>query len=248
MIKIVQSNYYDSPRDWDNLCTMWIWHPKYKLGDKKPFDYIKKFDDILEYLDEKYGEDNYYYKPLDIYEQSSVSVSMSEQDIDDDTFDPTCCGIIFVTKDKITKEFGNDANLDKAIEWFNHEIECYFSYLTGEVYDVIDSRNILRPFNKEDKLIGCDIITKYGIVFTINEQTPTGIFIKSSNITNELFVNYPYKEISYKDLENNFKFYPTNESCNTIDFNEDITLHGIYGYKEAKNYIKEMNCLDYLEE
>jgi len=66
-IEINQSEFYDSPRDWDNLGKMVCWHSRYNIGDKHKYsnpDEFKKelayeadesIDDRIEYWDSGNG-------------------------------------------------------------------------------------------------------------------------------------------------------------------------------------------------
>jgi phage/plasmid-like protein (TIGR03299 family) len=42
-LEIINDNCPESPRSWDNLCTMVCWHRRYDLGDKHDFDDVDEF-------------------------------------------------------------------------------------------------------------------------------------------------------------------------------------------------------------
>lgn len=248
MIRIKYSETHKSPRDLENMCTLWIWHPRYRLGDIKSLGDVDSLDEIIEYLDDTYGIDEYYYKPVNMYEHSSISLSVSNKYPYNDIFDSSICGIIFVTKEKIKREYSNIVDFEEVIGWFEKELSIYNCYLNGDVYDVIDERQLIKPFSINDRLVGKEITNESGDVYIIKKQTLTGIIFSKNTDTIELFSGYLYMEIPYDRLMKHYKFYPSNEPCSLVDYEKNITLCGFYGYKEAKKYIEELGCLDYLEE
>ena len=49
-LKVEQDDMPESPRAWDNICSMVCWHSRYDLGDKHNFDDVDEFLQHL-YLD-----------------------------------------------------------------------------------------------------------------------------------------------------------------------------------------------------
>ena len=155
LIVIGQDSDYESPREWDNLGTMYCSHRRYNLGDvqvsggmggflwkvlcdentlissdeKIDFLYYNK-----EYLTQEESEkyinilcDNFIVLPLFLYDHSGISMSTSNNGYPfNDYFDSGQVGYIIVSKDKIRQEF-KWKNLTKK------RISKILEYLRNEV-------------------------------------------------------------------------------------------------------------------
>lgn len=150
----------DSPREWDNIGTMVCWHRSYNLGDvqgKKeygdPEDFLAKLAGV-DYEDEeselsklggkelidallKEVEKTHLIMPLFLYDHSGISMSTSNAGY------PFTCewdsgqvGWIYVTHEKLIKEYGEDLEhaLKAGADYLEGEVETYTTYLEGEVY------------------------------------------------------------------------------------------------------------------
>ena len=74
ILKIYHDDNAESPRDWDNLCTMVCWHGRYQLGDEQPnndpLDYMEQlieehqpgFVDAVEERAEEFWEGKEFYE------------------------------------------------------------------------------------------------------------------------------------------------------------------------------------------
>jgi hypothetical protein len=154
-LEVEQDNLDDSPRDWDNLCTMICWHRHYNLGDKHDYDNIDEFFERLccEVLrkdeDEIYGlhwtdmlkmldESNLILiKPINMYDHGGITVSTSNGYPYNDRWDAGCVGFIYVTKERVFKECGNITEenwKERADKYLEGEMETYDQYCRGEVY------------------------------------------------------------------------------------------------------------------
>lgn len=128
---------YNNPRDWDNAGTMYCWHGRYDLGDKKPAEADMYAKDLPE------GSLVIW---LYLYDHSGITmramtdsqvVGVTENIVPDknpfsDPWDSGCVGYTFITLDDIEREFGGD--YEKAEACLRSEVETYDTYLTGEVY------------------------------------------------------------------------------------------------------------------
>lgn len=123
MLTVEYDDYAESPREWDNMCTMVCWHSRYDLGDKHQFDDSDElcrcllhhvcgmdWDEIDEIGNtyEKYKllceSDKLLIKPINMYDHSGITVSTSNSYPYTDRWDGGRVGFIYVTKDKIFKE------------------------------------------------------------------------------------------------------------------------------------------------
>ena len=145
----------ESPRDWDNLCTMVCWHRHYNIGDKHDFDDV---DELLERLcyEILYKEDEEIYglhwqdklkmldesnliliKPINMYDHSGITVSTSSGYPYNDRWDAGCVGFIYVTKKKIFEEcldITEENWKERADQCLEGEMQTYDDYLKGDVY------------------------------------------------------------------------------------------------------------------
>jgi hypothetical protein len=154
-LEVEQDDCGESPRDWDNLCTMICWHRHYNLGDKHDFDGIEDFFQSLckQVLGKGYDEtDDLYWqdmfkmldesnliliKPINMYDHSGITVSTSNGYPYNDRWDAGCVGFIYVTKKKIFDECGDITEenwKERADKYLEGEMETYDQYCRGEVY------------------------------------------------------------------------------------------------------------------
>lgn len=154
-LEVEQDDCAESPRNWDNLCTMICWHRHYDLGDKHDYDGIEDFFQSLckEVLDKGYDEtDDLYWqdmfkmldesnliliKPINMYDHSGITVSTSNGYPYNDRWDAGCVGFIYVTKERAFKECVNITEenwKERADKYLEGEMETYDQYCRGEVY------------------------------------------------------------------------------------------------------------------
>lgn len=155
ILRVEQEEYPDDPRTWDNIGTMICSHGNYKLGDEQvegklaQMRKIAKDIDILPYilgLDEEYLNDADKLEEfvmakkeavvirLFLYEHSGITMHM---------YQPTCrwdsmhTGYIYVSQERIIKEYGNDdeESIEKARSALEAEVKVYAQYLEGDIYE-----------------------------------------------------------------------------------------------------------------
>lgn len=175
-LTVEQDEYPQSPREWDNLCTMVCWHRRYALGDKHNFndewDFLQDLCEKLlgidcedmtenEMLEKLIDSDKLLIKPINLYDHSGITVSTSNGYPYNDRWDSGCVGFIYVTKERIFKECGNITEenwKDCADKYIEGEMETYDEYLRGEVYGFSLTKKIIM----QDKCPHCgEVIREY---------------------------------------------------------------------------------------
>jgi hypothetical protein len=127
----------DNPREYDNLGSMVCYHRRYNLGDKQeylPGHYKPNSGDFW-----GWGEMRSYFDkvhdlavclPVYMYEHSGIAVSTKPFSC---PWDSGRIGFIFVSKDKLRKEYGvkrvTASLVDKATRILEAEVEEYNQYL-----------------------------------------------------------------------------------------------------------------------
>jgi hypothetical protein len=122
-IKIIQDEDPQNPREDDNLGTMVCFHPRYKLGDKH--DYTP------ESLQELVGSKDVVAMPLFLLDHSGLWIRTGRFAEDQQGWDTSMVGYIFVSLKKARKE---GVAADKLPEILQAEVQEYNDYLTGNVY------------------------------------------------------------------------------------------------------------------
>lgn len=126
ILKVIQDTEPESPRDWDNLGTMYCEHRNYCLGDKNAKDPRDEDGNLRKDI---------LHLPLYLYDHSGITMSTSPFSC---PWDSGCVGIIYITKDKIKEECGwkvlTKARKEKILQYLRNEVETYDQYLTGDVW------------------------------------------------------------------------------------------------------------------
>jgi len=143
-INIYQDDNPQNPREDDNLGTMLCFHGGYTLGDKTDLSSkdFNGWNEIYDYLIKE--KKAIIILPLYLYDHSGLSIKVgSFQGLlpqGHAEFDSGQVGFIYVTKEKIQKEFiPKVEKLTKALKVrtekvLRAEVEIYNQYLNGEVY------------------------------------------------------------------------------------------------------------------
>jgi hypothetical protein len=137
VIKVLQDDCPESPREWDNLGTMTCFHPRYNLGDK----HYMVVDEMLEIVARK----DVLALPLALLDHSGLWMKVGYRWAEDPGgWDSSRVGFIYVTYEELRKEYGvknvTKRVLIKAENTLRAEVEVYSSYLEGSVYgyEVVD--------------------------------------------------------------------------------------------------------------
>ena len=136
IFRMFQDEYPESPREWDNLGTMACFHRRYTLGDKDiPFssDDFNGWNEMEEYILKSL--DAAVVLPLYLYDHSGITMNTTGFSC---RWDSGQVGFIYITKDKIMKEYGvkriRRQLKEKVEKMLVNEVEVYDQYLTGDVY------------------------------------------------------------------------------------------------------------------
>lgn len=136
-IRICYNLNAESPREWDNVGTIYSNH-KYYNPDRHNIDEIENEDGKLvsEELDRRF-----IWLPVYCYEHSGLSVSTKRDYPYNDRWDSGLFGIIAVEKERVRKDWGWKAITKKRREQILRslevEIETFDSYCKGEVYGFV---------------------------------------------------------------------------------------------------------------
>ena len=136
-IKVIQDEYTESPREWENTGTMICFHKRYSLGDShdlKSEDYCS-WQEVKEEIEKMYQP--FMILPLYLYDHSGITISTSPFSC---RWDSGQVGFIFVTEQKIKEEFIETAekDLEKRVrDILNAEVETFDKYIRGEVYGYV---------------------------------------------------------------------------------------------------------------
>lgn len=133
----------ESPRNWDNLGTMACFSERYSLGDEDHGVYREdKFDKErnrwirIPMLDEvPVSDKDFIVLPLYLYDHSGITMNTTGFSC---PWDSGQVGIIFVSKEKVRKEYGWKVITQKRKEliesYLRSEVKVYDQYITGSVY------------------------------------------------------------------------------------------------------------------
>jgi hypothetical protein len=121
VVKIVLDPDVQDPRDCDNLGVMLCRHRRYRLGDKEAATPDPKEVAVM--------------LPLYLYDHSGITMSTKPFSC---PWDSGQVGVIYVTKEKLRKEFGvkhiTSSHIEKAKAQLEQEVKTYDQFLTGQCY------------------------------------------------------------------------------------------------------------------
>jgi hypothetical protein len=137
MIEVLPQEYSDgfSPRDFDNLGTMVCSHKQYDLGDQQCNGDLNAYFESKD-IDQK---EIAIMLPLWLYDHSGITMSCGDRVYPfNDQWDSGLVGFIFITKEKIKKEYDvkriTKKLLDKVTKSLKGEVHVYDLFISGEVY------------------------------------------------------------------------------------------------------------------
>lgn len=116
-----------NPRNDDNLGTLCLFHNKYRLGDKDHgFETPEEVEDFL-------NENEVVFLKVYGYDHGGLAIRTSPFSC---PWDSGRLGVIFVTKKKVIKEYGDfsEESITKAKNRLESEVSVYDDYTQGNVY------------------------------------------------------------------------------------------------------------------
>lgn len=125
-LKIERDELDFSPREWDNLGTVAIYHRNYRLSDEgAPVD-VEGAQNIEESYD-------YFSLPIYMYDHSGITINTTGFSC---PWDSGKVGIIYVSVADVVKEYGEitDEVEESVYRVLRGEIETYDQFLRGEIY------------------------------------------------------------------------------------------------------------------
>ena len=129
-ISIYRDEYPESPREWDNLGTMYFFHRRYVLGDKHNLS----MEEVHRLANDPQNES----LPVYMYDHSGYTIATTPFSC---PWDSGQLGHIVVTDVEMRKEFGvkrlTKELRAKALKQLQQEVETYDEYLRGEVYGYV---------------------------------------------------------------------------------------------------------------
>ena len=144
-VKIMQEeDARESPRDGDNAGTMVCFHNRYTLGDKTDFRSgdFSSWEELKAAIFRKEGRTMIF--PLFLYDHSGLRMKIgSFQGLLSQghaEFDSGCVGYIYISYNKIRKEWGkkggrlSQKTIRQAEKCLRQEVETYDQYLSGDVW------------------------------------------------------------------------------------------------------------------
>ncbi|MFA5407045.1 MAG: hypothetical protein WC307_06835 [Candidatus Nanoarchaeia archaeon] len=149
-----------SPRDWDNLGTMYTWLRNYSIGDENPHDsyndfllkacepYLSeaKYEELVNnFLDEKDVEylnkvfaKHHVWLPIRAYIHSGITISTGSSYPYNDRWDSGTAGLIFASHETIKQQLQvkkvTKKVIEKVIAMLNNEVKVMDQALTGDVW------------------------------------------------------------------------------------------------------------------
>jgi hypothetical protein len=125
----------ESPRDWDNFGTMVCFHRRYNLGDKHNYNGSNYGGWEEQRKDIEKNENVCVILPLYLYDHSGITIKTSPFGC---SWDSGQVGWIFISKDKVKKEFNlkriSKEVKERAEKILESEVLTYDQYLTGDIY------------------------------------------------------------------------------------------------------------------
>ena len=147
IIEVYPDDNPESPREWDNLGTMTCFHRRYDLGDKHIDDIHQDAETFANWLQLQLDSNQIVALPLWLYDHSGITMRTHRNNKLGSSYwqypewDAGLVGYIYVTKDKIRKEYGckrvSKQLLEEVTNILISEVEEYDAYLRGEVYGYI---------------------------------------------------------------------------------------------------------------
>lgn len=135
ILQIFQDTWAESPRSWDNLGTMAIFHKRYNFGDEVEFASadFENWSEMEQYI--KLNLHAAAYLPIYMYDHSGITINSQGFSC---PWDSGQVGFIYVTEEKLKNTYGESTITEKEVERataaLEEEIKTMNRYITGDVY------------------------------------------------------------------------------------------------------------------
>lgn len=162
----------ESPREWDNLGTiLYLSSSRYILGDEGV---------SLEEIEEITEREDVLCLPVYAYIHSGVTINTRGFHC---PWDSGQSGIIYVTHERIIKEYGEltEETKEKALKVLRAEIENYDQYLRGDVYGYIISEKKTCDLDHEHKEHVDSCWGFFGAEYAMQEARSVAEYIVKNN-------------------------------------------------------------------
>ncbi len=158
ILRIFPDESPESPRSWDNLGTMVCSHKRYNLGDKHDFDF-NQYDGWEEAGKALIKEnDAAIVLRLYLFDHSGISLRTTPFS---DRWDSGQVGFVFISKEKLRKEYGvkriSKKLLEKVEKYLIGEVGTYDQYLRGDVFgfEVVEVSTCDKEHEHEEHIDSC---------------------------------------------------------------------------------------------
>ena len=136
IVKIYCDDSSESPREWDNLGTMALYHGRYCVAQESEFGEPRELVEEMQKNGKKYIA-----LPVFMYDHSGVALSTGRQYPFNCPWDSGQLGWIFVTREQVRKEWKVQRISPKLRAQVENilrgEVETYGAYLNGNVYGYV---------------------------------------------------------------------------------------------------------------
>ena len=144
-IEICLDDEAESPRDWDNLGTIYSNNPRHNFDGKSVKDLVRecgKNPDNYDTIPFSLFSKKYIWAKVYAYEHSGMTVTVADSNpYPDQRWDSYLLGVVAISKEKARKEYGwkrvTPQREKFVIGVMSREIETLDQYLTGEVYGYV---------------------------------------------------------------------------------------------------------------
>lgn len=151
ILQIFQDTWAESPRSWDNLGTMAIFHTRYNFGDEVNFS----SDDFEGWVQMKEHIENNLKAgvciPIYLYDHGGITINTEGFAC---PWDSGQVGYIYVTEAKLKEQYNvselTQELLDKAKNTLEEEVKIMNRYIMGDVYGF---QLVIKESEKEEKII-----------------------------------------------------------------------------------------------
>ena len=151
ILQIFQDTWAESPRSWDNLGTMAIFHKKYNFGDEVNFasDDFGNWSEMQEHITNKLKAAVCI--PIFMYDHSGITIQTEAFAC---PWDSGQVGFIYVTEKKLKDTYGEVAltaeHIERATASLENEVKVMNRYVMGDVYGF---QLVKREEGAEDSII-----------------------------------------------------------------------------------------------